>query len=243
MFGCWLPSRGGVLPGREVVHALVREPRDVGVQHRDVDVLALAGQMPVADRGEDRDRRVHSGHEVGDRDAHLHRLTVRRSGDAHDPAHRLDEGVVGGPRRVGSGMAEAGHRAVDERREIVLEVAVPEPVLRKGAGLEVLRQDVASRDEPAGDRLPLRVAEVEGDGTLVAVRPREVGALRAVLAVGPGQVGRSEVAGVVAGPRPLDLDDLRAEVAQDLGAVRPGQNTGEVEDDEAVERTVHCMAS
>ena len=59
-------------------------------------------------------------------------------------------------------------------------------------------------------------------------------------AVRPGQVGRGEVAGVVAGPRPFDLDDLRPEIAQDLGAVRSREDAGEVEDDDAVEGAVHA---
>ena len=164
---------------------------------------------------------------------------LRLPGDAHDPAHRLDERVVGGPRGVWSRMPEPGHRAVDEPGEVVLEVVVPEAVLREGPGLEVLREDVAARDEPAGERLTLRVPEVEGDGPLVAVRPREVRTLGAVPAVPLRQIRGSEVAGVVARSRPLDLDDLCPEVAQDLGAARAGENASEVEDDEAVEGTVH----
>ena len=59
-------------------HALrdVDEPAERAVQERDLDVLALAGLVAAAQRGEDRDGRVQAGEHVDDRDADLRRRAV-----------------------------------------------------------------------------------------------------------------------------------------------------------------------
>ena len=69
----------------------------------------------------------------------------------------------------------------------------------------------------------------EGDAALVAVEAREH---RVVAAVG---VLADAPARQVAGPDPLDLDDVGAVVAEHLGAARTHHHLGEVEDPDAVE--------
>src|SRR3546814_2581391 len=66
----------------------------------------------------DRDRGVHAGHQVGDRHTDLHRLALRLAGQAHHAAHRLDQGVVAGPRRIRASLPEAGDRARSEERRV-----------------------------------------------------------------------------------------------------------------------------
>jgi hypothetical protein len=41
---------------------------------------------------------------------------------------------------------------------------------------------------------------------------------------------------LVAVARPLDLDDIGAEVTEEHGAIRPGELTGEIEHTQAIER-------
>jgi hypothetical protein len=94
------------------------------------------------------------------------------------------------------------------------------------AGEEVVDDDVGALDELAGDVL-LR-PQVEGQRLLVAIEPEEV---RADVA----EEGRAPAAGLIAAEGLLDLDDARPGVGQHLGAEGPGQDAGEVGDDDSVE--------
>ena len=82
------------------------------------------------------------------------------------------------------------------------------------------------------DVIPRRVAGIEGDAELVGIEIEEEAAF-----LWMGQVlgeGASH-AGLVAGRRMLDLDDLRSHVAQELGAVRPGNERSVLDDLEVLE--------
>src|ERR687889_231167 len=73
------------------------------------------------------------------------------------------------------------------------------------------------------------VGEVEGDRALVAVQPEVVRRLAFAPRRTPG-------ARVVAAVGPLHLDHVRSEVAEQHRRQRPGQDAGEVGDQESVER-------
>ena len=118
--------------------------------------------LAVAERGQDGDRRVEAADHVGNGDPHLHRLAVRIAGDAHHPAHPLDQEVVAGLRRVRAGLAEAGDRAVDEAGEGGTEVGVGEAEAGHVADLEILDQHVGAGGEVAHQRLSFLLAEVDG---------------------------------------------------------------------------------
>ena len=61
--------------------------------------------------------------------------------------------------------------------------------------------------------------------------------------VGGLDEGGAPAAGIVAGAFALDLDDVGAEVGEDLARPRPGENAGEFEDAQASERTGHSFFS
>ena len=229
----------GDLARGQVVEPLVDQPGDLGVEQRQVDLLASAGLVAVMQGGQDRGHGVHAAHDVGDADPDLVGLALDRAGQAHDPAQALGQVVVAGARRVGTGLAEAGDRAVDQARAVVLEVGVGEAVLGQAADLEVLHQDVAAGDQAARQGLAFGLRDIKGQGAFVAVRAEVVGGLRGVLARLVLEEGRAPFAGVVAFARPLDLDDVAAQVAEQLGAGRAREDTGQVEDAEAGERCGH----
>ena len=124
-----------------------------------------------------------------------------------------------------------------------MQIVETEAVFCQGPGLEIFHQHVALGDHPAGQRLAFGVGQIERDRTLVPVGAGEIGALATVVAVLVPQIGRGEIARIVAHSRPLDLDDLGAQIAQYLRAMRAGENPGQVEYFQAVERTVHGAAS
>ena len=90
---------------------------DHRVEHRDVDVLALAGAVAVAQRGEDADHAEQRRADVAERaDRDRHRRLVGMA-VVVDPRHRLDDRRVRGPvavRRLDR-VAEARDRHVDRR--------------------------------------------------------------------------------------------------------------------------------
>src|SRR5262249_42905719 len=105
---------GRVVAGREIVHTLVRKPRHVGVEHADVDLVSLSGSVAVAQRRQYPDAAVEAREQVGERNADLLWQALRFAGQAHDATHGLDQAVVTGAFRIGSGLSEAGDRAVDQ---------------------------------------------------------------------------------------------------------------------------------
>jgi hypothetical protein len=85
------------------------------------------------------------------------------------------------------------------------------------ARTEVLDDDVRRQRECPRRRATLAARQVEDDGALVAVEGEEV---RGVVA----DERRPPGAGVVAAVRSLDLDHVRAEVAQQHRGERPGEH-------------------
>src|SRR5262249_49831310 len=108
------PRAGGAVAEREVARGREREQRHLAVDHREVDGASLPGHGASVQRGEDRDRQPQPRGEVGDRQAGLHGRTAALASEAHDPAHRLEHGVVALAVRIRSGLAEAGAGDIDE---------------------------------------------------------------------------------------------------------------------------------
>src|SRR3546814_11838423 len=102
---------------------------------------------------------------------------------------------------------------------------------------------MAVGEHPPCQILPLLCPEVQRDRLLVAVGSGEIGALARVLAFLVRQVGRHEIARIVAAARPLDLDDLGAEIAKKLRTMRPGEYAREIEHPETLARTLHILLS
>ena len=103
---------------------------DHGVEHRDVDVLARAGGVAVAEGRQHADHRVEPGPDVAERaDRRDDRRLVAAALELVDARHRLDDRRERRPRVVGRrhGVPEAGHRQVDRARVHGGDVGVAEP--------------------------------------------------------------------------------------------------------------------
>ena len=215
----------------------MREPRQRAVGHRDVDELALAGAVALAQRDEDPDR----GHqrpaaEVGDLARGLHRRPVALAGQAEQPDEPEVVHVVAGAVAVGAVLPVAGDRAVDEPGVLLAQPLVADAEAVHHAGAEALHQHVGLAHEPQQHLAPLLALEVEADRALVAVEREEqrgAGALLGAL------VARRRPAHVVAEPRVLDLEHVGAEVGEQARAEAARQQPREVEHADAVERAAH----
>jgi hypothetical protein len=173
--------------------------------------VSHAARLAMRDGREDRRARVHSRHEIGDGDTGLLRSAsgqvVPLAGHAHESAHALDDEIVAGAFGVGSALAEAGDRAVDQSWVHRGEARVVEPVFRKPADLEVLDDDVSGARQIAHDGLTFALREIDGDGLLAAVAREVIRRLTGIVARLVLEKRRSPAARIVARDRLLDLDD------------------------------------
>ena len=172
-------------------------------------------------RGED------AGEVVGDRDADAHRRAVGVAGEVQQPAVADADAVEAGPGRFGPSWPNIEMRTVTRRGSHVGRADVP---LLERAGPEVLDDDVGGRGEPPEQLLALGRAQVERDALAAAPFDRPEQRVRTVVAVDE----RADLAHEVAAARLLDLDDLRALLAEQAGAERRGDARAEVEDADAV---------
>ena len=229
-------------PGRHArdqrAHALVDRPGDLAIHQRQVDILPLTGLRAVVQGGKDTDRGIHSAHHVGDPHADLHRRTVGRSGQAHDPAVALRHEVIARLRRIRSGLPEPRDRAEDQVRKLRPEGLMIQPVAFQPARLEILHDHVCPGGQSPHRALAFGRGNIQRDGELVAVGADEIGRKVRVRPIRVGDEGRAPLAGIVAaGGGVLDLEHPRAEVAQHLRRGRPGENPAQVEHRQPGERS------
>ena len=184
------------------------------------------------------------GHQVGDRDARLLRTAagqiVALAGDAHEPGHALDDEIVAGAVRVGAVLPEAGDRRVDEPR--VQRGDGSRSRGRTSRGRRPCSSRRARRPAARGRwtiRCPSGVVKSTATESLPRLHAQVIGRLAGVASARILEERRAPRPRVVAAARPLDLDDRRAEIREQLRAPRPGEHAGEVEDGQVGERAGH----
>ena len=195
-------------------------------------MLPASAALPLDQRCLDGDGAVEAGEEIGDRDARLLRRPVGLAGYAHDPRHALDKKVVAGSFRVGPGLTETSHRAINEPRVEAVKRIVVEAELGEPADLEVLDQDIRARRKPAHDFAAPIGCEVGDNRALAAIARVEIGGRRLAIRL---DKRRSPGARFVAA-RALDLDDVGAEIGQRLARRRAGEHARELDDAQAGKR-------
>ncbi len=205
------------------------------VHHRlllgDLHLLAHAGGLALDDGGEDADRGVQPRAGVGQAADGLGRRAVGRAGHAHGARHRLGDPLEALVVRVRPAAAEALHGGRDQPRvERVQRLpAEAEPVHRARA--HVLDQHVGGLHQVEEHGAPALRLQIERDALLARVEQQEEPRVLAAL------VGERGAAGLAGGR--LDLDDLRPEPRQHLGAARSRFVLGQVEDTNPVEGLGH----
>lgn len=199
-------ARQGVAP-EAVGHELVR-----AMGHRDYDPRASPGRRSRDERGQDLGHRAErTGREVGDRQRG-HR--ARRVLEDACPPEVVE--VVPGPGPVAPRVAEPRERAPDDRRR---RVSGPDPDRVEHAGSEPFDDDVRGGAERAGEvRLGAQVA-----------RDRLRAGTQRPIPGGGGDAHR-------VAPEGLDPHHARPEPRELPCRERAGQQAGEVDDQDAVER-------
>src|SRR5437764_10285753 len=226
------PHRLRVVAGDESELREIAEHADQAVMQADIDEPPAPGLCPLVQCGEDRHRPKYPADHVAQRNAELHRHMAAlaidaeraRQGLRHDVERRLV------PQRALE--AKAADRAVDEARVDSRQrlVAKPEPV--HDARAVILDEDVRVGNETAQDVGARLLLQVDDEALLVAVDAEEIVALAR-------DKGR-KLPRLVPEPRRLDLQHLGAEITEALGAKRPGQDAGQIDDPEPRERPRPC---
>ncbi|MNL29533.1 hypothetical protein D3C87_1512170 [compost metagenome] len=209
-----------LLVGEEARDLIPPQGNDA-IEQCHVDVLAATGDRAVLERGQYGDRRVHPGHDIGDRNSGLLRAATRQcvclAGDAHQSADGLEHEVVAGLVCARTVLAIAGDRAVHQPGIQGAEAFIVQPVASKVADLVVLDHDIADLHQLSHERLPFGARQVDRDGSLPAIGGRVVrgvgSASRPILALNPG---RPPSARIVANPRALHFDHFGAHVREIL---------------------------
>src|SRR3989454_4616306 len=203
-----------------------------GVVDRDIDEFAAARAVSSPERCEEAQRRIESAREVGDRHARDRGSpSVEAPGDGQQAGERLEVDVVPREIFVRPILAVSREGAVDQLRIPHREGIVVRAQTSHDAGPELLHDDVRAACEFSEDFLPLDGLQVDRERTLPAVHHRE--GIRDLV---DEWRHRSHV---VAELRVLDLDDVRAEVAQELRAERPREEAREIQDRDALEGRRH----
>ena len=192
--------------GLEVEHGEHR------LQQRGVHPLALAGGLALDQGHQDALGQKNAGAEVGDRNTDPHRSLARNTGDRHQPAHALGDLIDTRAVAVRPVLAEAGDAAVDQARVDGPQALVVDAEALLHARPVVFHHDVGVSRQLLEDRHPLRIAEIRGHASLVAVEILEIEAVA---------IAAHAVAGAAAGH--LDLDRLCPPVHQlpHAGGARP----------------------
>ena len=210
-------------PLRVIGRERVGNERDGGLQHVDFDPAAAAGALALVERAQDAVAGIHAAGIVGDgRAADLRLVGIEQQ--ARHAAQRQRDVVVGRPRAVGAGCAEAGDRAVDQPRVRGVQHVPSDAEPLHHAGAVVLQHDVGARDELEQDLAPRVGAQVELHALLAAVEGDEVRAVGVA----------TEVAERVAAGR-FDLEHVGAEIGEHHAGERRGDDRAQFEHAHAFE--------
>ena len=204
-------------PRHPTVHGVVHEGRTDHLHHGlllgVVDVLSLAGAFAVV-QGDENRKGAHDAVEgVGEGVLDRKRRSVLVAGEAVEASGAREAEPVGPDVAQRTGEAGGGHREQDDVGLHLAQLRVAQPELVHDAGAEVLRDDVALRDQLPRQIDGLRFLQVEAHAAVAgpAGVVREAAVRVALAAAERGQRARHVHAGVG-----LDLVHLGAEEGERL---------------------------
>ena len=196
------------------------------ILHRGEHLLPASGRVALVERRDDAKRQMQPGAAVADLRTGDQRRAIVESGRRRRAASALRDVLIHLAVLVRTG-AEPLDRRDDHSRVERIDALPRKSHPIECARREVLDQHVAVLDQRLEDRLASRMLGVERDRAFVAIQHREVEA-----------VDVRDVAELpardVAGARALDLDDVGAEIAQQLRARRTRLHVREIQDLDSV---------
>ncbi len=197
-------------------------------------MLSATRAFSLLQTREDRNGALQSGVDVGMATRVVARLLQRLAEvvvhDVGETRFGLDSGGKGRAPTPGPRLAVPTHRDVDHGGVLRRDVLVTQAKGGEGPWAKILADDVCVPAQ-IGDQVP-RFGPVQIDA--------EVSLAGVLLGVIEGH--RTDVGDTQAGDIPgrgFDLDDIRPEIAEGLGAMGSGENPSEVNDPDSVQRGRH----
>ena len=215
------------LTRHEVELSQVRLQRDLHVQQRYVQPPPLASDPAAIQCRCNAERRRVAANHVANGKPHEHRRLAGVARHAHPAAHGLHDTIEPRSLPVWPLLAERRQGAGDDGRVDRLERLVVQPQPIQHGRPEGVENHVGHRDEPVADLPALRSPQVDGYALLVTVEVQIVGALTT-------QEVRPDAPRHVPRARLLDLDNLRAQVAQRPRCHRPGDSLRHLQNADAL---------
>ena len=222
------------------VHQVLRQEHHPRLVHPDVHPLPLAGAVTVAQRGTDGEHRAPGGQKVDERPPGLGRLVARIAGNPAVPVGAFLRGGlcrIGRIRPVAMPVAGVGHH--DDVGSQLAQVGIVQSPASHHPRREVLHHHVADHHQLAENFPALLPGHIQHQRALAPVEQLvgrwTVPPVFARLVVGKGSV-QSAAAGDVGATRPLNLDDLRAQVGQLPARVGKRKHVGGIQNPNAFQR-------
>ena len=180
---------------------------------------------PQADHGRQGDE-VGAGR-VGNGRAGLERFAVPLARHAHEAGQGLGQRVNARSAAVGTVLAKGADRNADNLGIILAVFLVGDAQLGFGLGAQIIHNDVGGADQPKIQRLALGLGQVEHNAALIAVDAEvEAAVVFDFRTDGPRLIA----------VRRLDLDHVRAHIAEHGGAVGAGQHAGDIQHPNSCQR-------
>ncbi|MNN29152.1 hypothetical protein D3C81_1427420 [compost metagenome] len=136
---------------------------DLSIEHGEVEVRTFTLARAAVQHRNDAQGNPQTRTHVRDRDAGLDWATVFFAGQAHDAAHRLENGVIAFFLRVRAGLAEASTGHIDQPRVDGLQARPIEAVALERTDREILQHYICAADQFAHHLLAFSTAKVDRD--------------------------------------------------------------------------------
>ena len=215
----------GFFAGVPIMVWKIAEPRNDGIEHRNIDQLTAIGFFPLVKREENAQSGIHPRGDIGDRKTGPGRL-VRIAGGGNDPPFSLDEEIIGLDVPVGTVLAIAGERAIDEPWIDRAKRFVAKAKALRDARSIILEEDVGSLRQFLKYRSSLFVLNIDRETALVSIEPN--------IARRETVNHRVPAANNVADAGPLDFNYFRAHVGEEARGKRAGKHLLKGQDLDAV---------
>ena len=208
------------------------------VEEADVDRLPAPRARALVQRGQHRDRTEQASAQVAERNTETNRRAARLPGHAHGPAERLSNDIKGRAVTVLATLTKPRDRAKNDPRILPGKHVVVESQARQHTWPEVLDHDVRVPHQAKEYRPPLLGPKVDAYAPLALIEAEEM--------VANALDERSRIPGAIAAIRVFDLDYRRAEVSEMSRAIWTGENPGQVQNDNPIQRALvtgraHCL--
>ena len=205
-----------------------------GVGHGDIEMAPPSHAARFHKRREDSHRRgQRTSQQIGD-------LQVGEGGGSTGDADLIQDSgkcqviqIMPGDVAVRAGLAPAGNAAIDNGRVARRDLGITDTQAINDAGAEALHHDLGIGSKAQEGLAPCRFLEIQANASLVSVDGAKIG--RSL----PG--AHTEFASVITFTGVFDLDHLGPQIGQMQRTRRPGQESAEIKNPDARERTVAGM--